>query len=74
MEGNNSSLGLETVLRLRVPGELKAGLAAAAKRRRQRPSQFVRNVLWEIVDKEERATFKQAEATQAAPVETVKVS
>jgi len=65
MEGNNSALGLETVLRLRVPEELKSGLAAAAKRRRQRPSQFVRNVLWDVVDNEEKAAQKQP--AQAEP-------
>ena len=54
-----------------MPGELKSALAEAAKKRRQKPSQFVRNVLWDVVDNEEKAPAKASVPTPPSPLENV---
>lgn len=64
----HTDLGLDELLRLRVEPQLKQRLAELARRRRKPTAQMLREILWEIVEHDERFGGQEELPLGGAPV------
>jgi len=64
MEGHND-LGLDDILRFRIEPDLKKRLAELARKKRKPTAQFLREVLWNVVEEEFKATQAELPLTSS---------